>query len=127
MKNIVFAVVLVLAFPASGQTSDEPVLSWTVERLGEHNTRPAHQSSFSGAQLQLRTYCDRDLAARMGWPDTTAVRVTVRPHNPKPDGPSRSAEITCDEVRANRDALSNYIPKPRKPRPKTQDLIQLWD
>jgi hypothetical protein len=117
----------------AGQASanGEPPLSWEIQRIdGDGAVQPQifNKGNFDGANLQIRTLCDKALAERMKWPEVSGVRVTVRPFMAKPeDSRMRTADISCDEVRTNKDALQSKVPRPKnKPAPE-QKLIQLWD
>ena len=112
-----FAVLAAIA--GSAAANREPTLDWTVQRIGADGgiqAQGARQSSFDATQLQMRVLCDREQAARMNWPETSAVRVTVRPFMAKPDdGRMRTADITCDEVRSSKSVLERHIPRDLPP------------
>lgn len=124
-----FKVIVVLATLLAGAAAAdqrEPTLSWTVEADFGGKVRSYRQSSFDAADRQMRTACG---AIQTPLPPADGVRVTVRPVNASPgDGsPFKTAELTCAEVRADRNALAARIPRPqRKPQP-TKPLVQLWD
>jgi hypothetical protein len=111
--------------------SREPVLSWDIQRVdatGAVLPREFHQSSFDGANLQARTLCDKAMAARAGWPETSSVLVTVRPINAAPEDPRKKVvTVPCVDYERNPRALEAYISRPQaKPTPEKK-LIQLWD
>lgn len=132
-RGMVWCALVCLPAIAVAQSASEPWLSWTIERiegLGAARVGGDYtHGSFSMANMQIKTLCDEAMTARLKWNPTVAVRVTVRPPGARAGdaGPSRMAELTCDEVRTNPNALADRIPPPRRPPPKTKDLIQLWD
>ena len=119
-----------LAGPALA-SNNEPSLDWTIQRLDATGEplRPAFtKGRFDEANSQMRVLCDQEMAARMKWPQAAAVRVTVRPFMAKPDDPRmRAADIPCDEVRANKNALESRISRPKGRPTQEKKLIQLWD
>lgn len=120
----------VFLFVANAQAS-EPVLAWSVQRLdasGEPIQRDFSHTNLDAANNQARTLCDKSMASRMGWPETPAVRVTVRPINAAPgDTRMKVATVPCADYERNPRALEAYISRPQaKPTPEKK-LIQLWD
>ena len=111
----------------------EPVLDWTVIAFDAqgNQTKSFSHGSHGATRQQLRTLCDPNMASRFPFPPTTSAKVEVRPFaNGGPQSPRilRSAEVSCEEVRSDKNALANHIPVPpdRKPA-KTKETVNLWD
>lgn len=111
--------------------SQEPALSWTVQRIDATGTvlpQEFLKSNLDAANLQARTLCDKEMAARAGWPAASAALVTVRPINASPQDPRKKvATVPCVDYERNARALESYISRPQTKLPAEKKLIQLWD
>ena len=111
--------------------SQEPALSWTVQRVDATGTvlpQEFLKSNLDAANLQARTLCDKEMAARAGWPAASAALVTVRPINASPQDPRKKvATVPCADYERNARALEAYISRPQTKLPAEKKLIQLWD
>ncbi|MBL8353583.1 MAG: hypothetical protein JNM01_01945 [Delftia acidovorans] len=110
----------------------EPVLDWNVLGFDAQGnpTKSSRHSSHSSAQRKLNLLCGAEAANGSPLPETVSVRIEVRPFSsggPQGKRIFRSAEITCNEVRRERDALSKYIPVPRARKAETLHVPSVWD
>lgn len=131
MRQGLFSVATVAAMFMGNAQASEPALSWSIQRLdaaGAPILGAFSQTSLDAANTQARTLCDKSIAARMGWPETPAVFVTVRPINAAPEDPrKKTATVPCADYERNPRALEAYISRPQaKPTPEKK-VIQLWD
>ena len=131
MRHGLFTVATCAALFVATAHAREPVLSWDIQRLDASGTpilQPFGQSSFDAANTQARTLCDKAMAARARWPDTPAVRVTVRPVDAAPNDPRKKVlTIPCADYERNPRALEAYVSRPQSRPQPTAKQINLWD
>ena len=130
MRQALFTVAICAAMFVVTAYAREPALSWSVQRLdaaGAPVLQEFGQSNLDAANLQARTLCDKSMASRMGWPETPAVLVTVRPINAAPEDPRKKvATVPCADYERNPRALEAYISRPQS-KPQAVKPMNIWD